>query len=135
MPASLFLFLISNLFSGRSVPWQLRRNLLLLNRTPLAYSLESVLSHWRLLCKDPPKGFEKFFKPDASKKASENVPKQKQEANDIELTTKEEKIPKRDAESPPSKPSTPKPIDQWTFGNFRSQAKLREPPILLSLNY
>ncbi|XP_011642238.1 AFG3-like protein 2 [Pogonomyrmex barbatus] len=58
--------------------FQLRRHLSLLKNSTAQSAIEQVQQKWRLFCKEPPKGFEKFFKKgegkngkDAAKKAEE----------------------------------------------------------------
>ncbi|XP_018369657.1 PREDICTED: AFG3-like protein 2 isoform X2 [Trachymyrmex cornetzi] len=60
----------------------LRRHLSQLKNSTTLSAIEQVQQKWRLFCKEPPKGFEKFFKPgegkngkNASKKAEETSKK------------------------------------------------------------
>lgn len=45
-----------------NVFFQLRRHLSLLKNSTTLSAIEQVQQKWRLFCKEPPKGFEKFFK-------------------------------------------------------------------------
>jgi AFG3 family protein len=104
---------------------QLKRNLTILQRAPGAPSLETVLQEWRLFCEKPPKGFEKFFKPQGSKEATKSAKRSAKEVKDAPKQSQAPPPPKSAVGSQPSKPSSPssKPYDQWSFGMFGNQSR------------
>ncbi|CAL7935535.1 unnamed protein product [Xylocopa violacea] len=55
-------FVLSSVYKNTNM-FQLRRYLTLMNNKNGASIMERVRNQWRLLCKEPPTGFERFFKP------------------------------------------------------------------------
>lgn len=92
--------------------FQLRRHLTLLKNSTTLSAIEQLRQKWRSLCKQPPKGFEKFFKPGGAKNA-ENVGKKAEEAASKKASTQK---------PPPSTSSSSSPKDssgfQWIFKAF-----------------
>ncbi|XP_024868898.1 AFG3-like protein 2 [Temnothorax curvispinosus] len=107
--------------------FQLRRHLLLLkNSTTLSASIEQVQQKWRLFCKEPPKGFEKFFKPGDGKNGKNG----KSAAEKTGETSKKAGT----KESPPSSTSStstsssgPKVNFQWPFKTFGNSSRGGKP--------
>ncbi|KRT82501.1 AAA protein, partial [Oryctes borbonicus] len=87
-------------------------------------SFNNILNEFRLFCEKPPKGFEKYFKPnskapDKSAKPSEAKPTDLKEVKgkDAKADPKSEPPPSKAAPSAgPSGKS--RPYDQWSFGLF-----------------
>ncbi|XP_012541497.1 AFG3-like protein 2 isoform X2 [Monomorium pharaonis] len=71
-----------------------KRHLSLLKNNTTLSAIEQVQQKWRLFCKEPPKGFEKFFKPGEGKNGK-NTPKK------AEGTSK-----KAETKAPPPRPSS-----------------------------
>ncbi|XP_011160232.1 AFG3-like protein 2 isoform X2 [Solenopsis invicta] len=73
----------------------LRRHLSLLKNSTTLSAIEQVQQKWRLFCKEPPKGFEKFFKPGEGKngknaaKKPEETSKKAERAETEKAGTKE----------------------------------------------
>ncbi|XP_014470355.1 PREDICTED: AFG3-like protein 2 [Dinoponera quadriceps] len=65
---------------GRFDTFQLKRHLTLLKNGTVLSTIEQLQQKWRSFCKQPPKGFEKFYKPGGAKNA-ENVGKKAEEAS------------------------------------------------------
>ncbi|XP_076759977.1 AFG3 like matrix AAA peptidase subunit 2 [Xylocopa sonorina] len=55
-------FVLSSVYKNANM-FQLRRYLSLINNNNGTNIIERVRNQWRLLCNEPPKGFEKFYKP------------------------------------------------------------------------
>lgn len=86
-------------------------------------SLVSVLREWKLFCEKPPKGFEKYFKPDgksSSSKTGKPEVKDGKEAKPKEGKSepKEKEAPSKQPPFPPPPSQSGKPYDQWSFGLF-----------------
>jgi len=83
-----------------------------------APSVEAIFSQWKLFCENPPKGFEKYFKPEVKNA------KEKDGAKPEEVVKPPNAKPVAPESSPkvPKPPlSTPKPppaTQQWSFGMF-----------------
>ncbi|EZA54978.1 hypothetical protein DMN91_008953 [Ooceraea biroi] len=65
---------------------QLRRHLSLLKNGTTLSTIEQLQQKWRAFCKQPPKGFEKFFKPGEAKNV-ENGGKKAKEASNKKAST------------------------------------------------
>ncbi|XP_032682461.1 AFG3-like protein 2 [Odontomachus brunneus] len=91
--------------------FQLRRHLSLLKNDAIISTIEQLQQKWRLFCKQPPKGFEKFYKPGETKSA-ENVGKKTEKASSKKATTQK-------PSSSSSSSSTSKDSGfQWIFKVF-----------------
>lgn len=81
--------------------------------------LNSILNEWRYFCEKPPKGFEKYFKPEGNKTG---VKENKTEKPEIKAKDKdgksEQKVKPKPSTSTTSGPQGNKPYDQWGFGLF-----------------
>ncbi|KYN01066.1 PREDICTED: AFG3-like protein 2 [Cyphomyrmex costatus] len=77
--------------------FQLRRQLSQLKNSTTLSAIEHVQQKWRLFCKEPPKGFEKFFKPGEGKSGKNG----KNATKKVEETSK-----KADTKTPPPSSST-----------------------------
>ncbi|XP_033183977.2 AFG3 like matrix AAA peptidase subunit 2 [Bombus vancouverensis nearcticus] len=55
-------FVLNSVYKNANI-FQLRRYLSLIRNSNETTTLEHLRNQWRLLCNEPPKGFEKFFKP------------------------------------------------------------------------
>lgn len=80
------------------------------------------MKEWRCLCEKPPKGFEKYFKPESKNKTNTDKTKSKDAQ---EQTGKTEQKAKPAPQKPSSSPGSSqqqqqgsKPYDQWSFGLF-----------------
>ncbi|XP_020300671.1 AFG3-like protein 2 isoform X2 [Pseudomyrmex gracilis] len=103
--------------------FQLRRHLSLLkNRTTFSV-LEQLQQKWRLFCKEPPKGFEKFFKPGETKNA-ENAAKKAEEASSKKTSTQKPSSSSSSSSSSSTSSSSSKDSGfQWTFKIFGDKSR------------
>ena len=72
-------FVLNSVYKNANM-FQLRRYLSLIRNNNETSTLEHLRNQWRLLCNEPPKGFEKFFKPkkDSGKTTEKITEKAKQ---------------------------------------------------------
>ncbi|XP_068966257.1 mitochondrial inner membrane m-AAA protease component AFG3L2 [Bombus flavifrons] len=72
-------FVLNSVYKNANI-FQLRRYLSLIRNSNETSTLEHLRNQWRLLCNEPPKGFEKFFKPkkDSGKTTEKITEKAKQ---------------------------------------------------------
>ncbi|EFN79633.1 AFG3-like protein 2 [Harpegnathos saltator] len=89
--------------------FQLKRQLSLLKNDTLLSTIEQLQQKWRSFCKQPPKGFEKFYKPGETKNV-ENIGKKAEEASSKKASTQK-------PSSSSSSSSSSKDF-QWIFKMF-----------------
>lgn len=105
-------FILKSVLKGRVDHLQLWRRLSVLRNNSGISTIEYVQHQWRLFCQNPPKGFEKFFKPGGGKqtpKPTENA------AKEVKENAASEKAPPKEA--PPTS-NIKKPSNQWPLGLF-----------------
>ncbi|CAK9802991.1 AFG3-like protein 2 [Anthophora plagiata] len=77
-------YILNSVYKNASI-FQLRRYLSLMKNESETSTVKQLQKQWRLLCNDPPKGFEKFFKPKGnSSKTSEKVAEKVKEGSSKE---------------------------------------------------
>ncbi|KAI4470098.1 atp-dependent protease [Holotrichia oblita] len=87
-------------------------------------TFNNILNEFRLFCEKPPKGFEKYFKPnskapDKSAKGTEAKPKDLKETKGKDAKTEPKPEPSASKSAPgPGPTGKSKPYDQWSFGLF-----------------
>lgn len=86
--------------------------------------LNEFKNEFRLFCEKPPKGFEKYFKPEP-KSSDKNIKLGESKSKDVKETKSKETKPEAKPESSSSKsapspggPPKSRPYDQWSFGLF-----------------
>ncbi|XP_014261733.1 AFG3-like protein 2 [Cimex lectularius] len=94
----------------------LNKSLSQITKIPGVPSIGSIWQDWKTFCENPPKGFEKFFKPKETKSAKEL--KKEGEKEDTEAAALKEKSPKSPPQQPP--PTKQQQQQQWSFGVFGS---------------
>ncbi|KAG5309375.1 PREDICTED: AFG3-like protein 2 isoform X1 [Acromyrmex echinatior] len=102
--------------------FQLRRHLSQLKNSTTLSAIEQVQQKWRLFCKEPPKGFEKFFKPGEGKNGK-NASKKAEETSKKAETTKK---PPSSSSTTTSSSGSKEPSFQWIskiFGNSSQGGK------------
>ncbi|XP_072753325.1 mitochondrial inner membrane m-AAA protease component AFG3L2 [Anoplolepis gracilipes] len=100
---------------------QLRRYLTLFKNGTTLSMIEELQQKWRLFCKEPPKGFEKFFKPGGAKsteKSAENVAKKAEEASSKKASTQ-----KPSSSTFSSSSSSKDSGFQWAFKVFNDSSQ------------
>ncbi|CAK9797858.1 AFG3-like protein 2 [Anthophora quadrimaculata] len=77
-------FILNSVYKNASI-FQLRRYLSLMKNESKTSTVKQLQKQWRLLCNNPPKGFEKFFKPkENSSKTTEKVAEKVKEGSSKE---------------------------------------------------
>lgn len=99
--------------------FQLRRHLSLLKNSTTLSVIEQVQQKWRLFCKEPPKGFEKFYKPGEGKNGK-NATKKAEETSKNAST---KKPPSSSTSGSTSSSGSKEPSFQWMSKLFGSNSK------------
>lgn len=98
--------LLMSVQKGHVNTFQLKRHLSILKKCYTIPVFEEFQQQWKLLCKQPPKGFEKFFKPGGAKETKEN-----------EQTSKKPKTTEK-KNAPPSKSAPPSSTSKSSSFNW-----------------
>ncbi|XP_018052783.1 PREDICTED: AFG3-like protein 2 isoform X1 [Atta colombica] len=101
--------------------FQLRRHLSQLKNSTTLSAIEQVQQKWRLFCKEPPKGFEKFFKPGEGKNGK-NASKKVEETSKKAETTKKPPLSSSTSSTTSSSGSKESSF-QWIFKIFGNSSQ------------
>ncbi|XP_018052784.1 PREDICTED: AFG3-like protein 2 isoform X2 [Atta colombica] len=99
----------------------LRRHLSQLKNSTTLSAIEQVQQKWRLFCKEPPKGFEKFFKPGEGKNGK-NASKKVEETSKKAETTKKPPLSSSTSSTTSSSGSKESSF-QWIFKIFGNSSQ------------
>ncbi|CAK9829229.1 AFG3-like protein 2 [Anthophora retusa] len=111
-------FILNSVYKNASI-FQLRRYLSLMKNESETSTVKQLQKQWRLLCNDPPKGFEKFFKPkENSSKTSEKVAEKVKEGSSKETPKPQSAGAKSQKSSSMNSSSTANAATEITWKEF-----------------